>query len=57
MLDKTEFASGAEAVGYYFQRGFKDAPREDGCRVMVNQEGKRIRIVHKGFLTWKVEQA
>jgi len=51
-----EFASGAEAVAYYYSKGFfyraEDISRLD-YRIMYNPDtNQAVEIEHKGFLSW-----
>ncbi len=59
-LDKTEFASGAEAVAHYYKQGFQTADYrcEDNARAMKRVKGDyeiTIAIRHVGLLHWIVK--
>jgi hypothetical protein len=52
-LDKTEFASGAEATAHYYKKGYQTVVSNDKGRYMQNGKSV-IKIMATGLLGWKV---
>jgi len=56
VYNRMMFASGAEAVAHYYKQGYDVHSKTDDYRMMMNKDGRIVRIYHVGLLEWKATE-